>query len=1012
MPRFKKYKLPLLILAIGLLWPVFARTEETAAPPLWLDRTWVTDDGLPDNNVTGVVQSPDGYLWVATFGGLMRFNGTKFEEFPLSHLPNVPNRIVRKIFLDRHQRLWLFMDRGVIIRISQNTAQVFTAAEGLPDARALVMAEDRDGALWLAIGNSFYRIQDDKVTPFGVIDDWPGGQPWLAADSSGKIWFARGPHLGTLENGKWKNILTLESAPLRLAGDGTSGLWICTATEILHYQRDGELKKCAALPNNVAVSALLESRDGALWIGTGSDGLFRFQNGQLDRVPTSHPEITSLTEDREGSFWVGTGGGGLNLLCSQTMHLLGKKEGLPGEAVRSICQDATGELWAVMNNGALAHGHADQWAPMTAADGWPGGNATCVAPAPGGGVWIGTHDRGLQFFREGKLTEWSRAGKLDGAWVRSLLVSSSGDLWIATVSPNQLLRFHNDKFDTLAMPGEVRSLRALTEGTDGTIWVGSSDGQLFHVRGLSVTNETPVGEGRPMSIRALHTTADGSLWIGYAGWGIGRLRAGHYTHITTKDGLYDDYISQILADRDGNLWLTSNHGLFQVRQEELAAVAEDHNQRVRPVVYGKNEGLPSIQPSWDNNPAGCRATNGQLWFATHNGLLVVEPARMKENPVAPPVMLERVAVDDFALAVRDARSPLRGPAFTNCLDLSAEGGVLPLAPGHRKIEFDFAALNFRSPENIHFRYRLNNFDNKWIEADGLRAAKYPQLTPGDYAFQVQACNADGIWNEAGPRLKITVAPFFWQRWWFRTVALALFSGSLIGLVRYFSFRRLRRKLELLERQAELQQERARIARDMHDEVGSKLSRLTLLSEMAGLQPGLSAEARSGAAEISETARDTIRSFEEIVWAVNPKNDTLPQLMNYLCRFAEEFFDGSPTQCVFDVPDEVPAIALPIGARHQIFLAAKEALNNVFKHAHSCQVCVRLTLAETGFDIVIEDDGTGLADAGNPLRAGSGNGLENMRERMNQVGGEVEFQSPAGGGTRVVLRLRSTMRKPG
>jgi signal transduction histidine kinase len=320
-------------------------------------------------------------------------------------------------------------------------------------------------------------------------------------------------------------------------------------------------------------------------------------------------------------------------------------------------------------------------------------------------------------------------------------------------------------------------------------------------------------------------------------------------------------------------------------------------------------------------------------------------------------------------------------------------------------------LSFTSPENVNVLYKLKNYDADWNDAGTQHAAKYPRLPPGRYEFQVRACNNAGVWNEAGFRLGFDVTPFFWQRWWFRAGAVILFTISVIGLVRYFSFRRLRRELERLEHQAELQRERARIARDMHDEVGSKLSRLSFLSEMAGQQPGLSDMARDEVAEISETARDTIRSFEEIVWAVNPNYDSLAHLMNYLCRFAEDFFDGSATQCLFDVPDKIPEISLPTGMRHHLFLAAKEALNNVFKHAQARRVLLRMTVEDSGFEIVIEDDGRCFgSDA--KIRPGAGNGLENMRERMRQAGGEFEIHSSAEGGTRVTFRVRGNSKNGG
>jgi signal transduction histidine kinase len=253
-------------------------------------------------------------------------------------------------------------------------------------------------------------------------------------------------------------------------------------------------------------------------------------------------------------------------------------------------------------------------------------------------------------------------------------------------------------------------------------------------------------------------------------------------------------------------------------------------------------------------------------------------------------------------------------------------------------------------------------------------------------------------------LPLVVQPFSWQTWWFRLGVVMAFTASVVGLVRYLSFRRLRRELERLERQAELQKERTRIARDMHDEVGAKLSRLSLLSEMASLHPEMPPSARGDVGEISETARDTIRSFEEIVWAVNPKNDTLPNLIHYLFRFAEDFFEGSEVQCSFDLPGNIPEAELPTELRHHVFLAAKEALNNVFKHAHARRVWVRLKMTVAGFEIEIEDDGQGFAVASPVSRVGTGNGLENMRERMRLAEGRLELHSQPGAGSRVTLHV--------
>jgi len=607
---------------------------------------------------------------------------------------------------------------------------------------------------------------------------------------------------------------------------------------------------------------------------------------------------------------------------------------------------------------------------------------------------------------------WGRAQGLAGNYVRSLLMAANGDLWVATGSPNRLHRLRAGGLQPLEMSGELRSIRAMAQTTDGIIWAGSSDGQLLRVNPEALTVESIVPDDRPLSIRFLHATPDGSLWIGYAGWGVGRWKDGRHVRVTAAQGLYDDYVSQILADDRGELWMNGNHGLFTVQLQDLVVVAEGRTDRVRCIVYGRGEGLPSLQARCDYFPSAWRMQDGTLFYSLRNGLAVAQPHKMSDNPEPPPVVLERVALDNRTVARYDHLFPLLPSGEPRTGGVQSVTAPLRLPPRHQRLEFQFAALSYSSPENVQFRYQLKNFDQGWSESGPTRSVRYPRLAAGDYEFQVQACNEAGVWNEAGFRLKLVVTPFFWQTWWFRLGVLAGFTAGVVGLVRYFSFRRLQRELARLEQQAALHRERTRIARDMHDEVGSKLSRLSLLSDMASHQPEMPAAARGEVAEISETARDTIRSFEEIVWAVNPKNDSLANLIQYLCRFAEDFFEGSPTQCVFDVPDEIPAREVPTELRHHVFLAAKEALHNVFKHAQARHVCVRLTVAADGFEILVEDDGCGLGAETGPTRPGSGNGLENMRERMKAVGGEWAIQPGSGGGTRVTFRIRCPRRSAG
>jgi signal transduction histidine kinase/ligand-binding sensor domain-containing protein len=988
----------------GLAQPAGALDDETtnSSANLWLTRSWQTDEGLPDNDVTGVAQTSDGHLWVGTLGGLMRFDGEHFEEFSTTRLPGVPNHVVRTMYLDRRGRLWLVMDRGAVVRVDETTAHVFDATNGFTYSRVGAVAEDNEAGVWFVVyGNEVGRIQGDQVERFGAKEGLPGGgNIWLAADGAGQLWFACGTHVGVFRAGRWQTLLTLDSGPVHLAAARTGGMWICTATRVLKYTEGGEPQEFVKLPAQVTVQVMLEDHTGALWIGTGADGLLRLEGKELQHIAVSQPEITALTEDREGNLWVGTAGGGLNLVRPRAMDLTGTEAGLPFESVRSVCQDAEGWVWAALQNGSLARGRGSEWKALSGAEGWPGGDASCVAPVREGGVWIGTRDRGLQRWQAGKFQEWGPREGFVSQNVRSLLQAANGDLWIGTDTPSRLWLFKDGEFHKLQLPAGVRAIRALAEGVAGTIWAGTSDGLILRIQGSNVVNELAAQRGPPFSVRCLYTTADGSLWIGYASSGIGRWHDGNYARITSAQGLYDDHVSQMLSDGQGGLWLTSNHGLFQVRLEELVDVAEGRSTHLRSNVYGRGEGLPSLQPVYENNPTAWRGNDGQLWFATRKGVLTVQPDKIRDNPIPPAVLVKEVKVDDQLVAVYQSQFPLRAPGESTLPDLNAPGTTLRLPPRHTKIEFAFTALSFNSPENVQFRHRLQGFDTDWIEGGTQRSALYPRLPAGRYEFEVTACNEAGVWNKTGFHLPFAVLPFFWQTWWFRALLVMSFTAAVIALVRYVSFRRLRLRMRLLEQQAVLDKERARIAKDLHDDLGASMTQMTLVLELA-LQRRREPDAVIGTVQDGLlAAREAIKSLDAAVWAVNPANNTLPELVAYIGQFGMEFLQQANIRCVLDLPDHPPERPVSAELRHSLFLIVKEALNNVVRHAQAGEVRLQISLTATALDLLIADNGRGIERKPEDIL---GDGLRNMRQRAEELDAQFQIESAPGAGVKISVR---------
>ncbi len=984
------------ILSSGL-WCAAAGAEHS----VWSDRVWQTDEGLLNNSVTGVAQTADGFLWVATYSGLMRFDGAKFAAI---QLPSLLKKSVRTMLLDHRGRFWLGIDTGSVICLDTNSSRTFANGEGLPTDRVEAMAEDRGGAIWVAYPSALCRIKDGQVTVFTATNGWPAGiNAWVASDARGALWFSKGGQVGVVRGGKLLPELSFSNAAIRICGANSQGLWICVGSRLLRYQENHEPVPWARLPTNAEPQVLFEDHTGALWIGTVANGLFRLKGHDVEKVPVSNQYVYCLSEDREGNIWAGTTGGGLNLIRPSAVDLIGRDAGLPFESVASVAEDTGGDIWVVGQSGMLSRYRQGNWEVVDAGAGWIWGAATCVAADKQSGVWVGARNRTLHYFRDGTWRTWQREDGLHGGSVHLIFVAANDDVWVVTGSPSRLQQLHDGKLtEPLSLPGENRTIRAMAEGADGTLWVGTLEGQVLRISGSSLVIETAAQEPGGLPVRALEAAPDGALLIGYFGAGIGWLKDGKYARVTTADGLMDDFVSQLLTDGRGGLWVVGNYGLFRMSLAGFTAVTAGRTEWLRSLIFGHDEGLPNFQPNSSSFPNVCKASDGRLWFATRNGLLTVQPENIRDNSIPPPVVLERVSADDKTAALCDSRSPLRTENGTGWLNLSRSNAVLRIPPGNRKVEFEYAALSFASPENVQFRYRLENFDDKWVEGGTERSARYPHLPAGKYRFQVIACNNAGVWNETGATLSLVVWPFFWQTWWFRGLALFIFTASVVAIVRYVSFRRLRVRMLQLEQEAALEKERTRIARDMHDEVGAKLTRLSLLSEMAGDHSEMPSSARSEVKELADTARETIRSFEEIVWAVNPRNDTLADLVHYLCRYMEDYFEGSPVQCAFDLPPEIPPFVLPAEVRQQVFLAAKEALNNVLKHSKASRVRVHLALVTDEFKIIIEDDGCGFDTGTPPKRAGGGNGLGNMRERLDSIGGRLECHSRPGQGTRIVF----------
>jgi signal transduction histidine kinase/ligand-binding sensor domain-containing protein len=963
---------------------MFAQDGEVNAS--WSKRVWQTDDGLPAANVTGIAQTHDGYLWLATQAGLARFDGTQFQ---LIHIPiGRANPLIRVMLCDHAENFWLAEDGGVVVRFGTSAPQLFSTTNGLPDALALQLVETPDQVVWLtyADGSVFEITPDNHVQRLGNADGIKDdGTCSLTLDAHGVLWFTKAFQFGFYRDHHFQELGKLPERNSQIFGARNGDIWFCSPTQLLKSSSQASPVTVASFDpalTHVRPSVLFEDLAGRLWVGTSSDGLFLLDHKNLLKIETSQNDIHAIARDREGSLWVGTDGGGLNRLLPQVVELHGRDEGLPFETVRSLSEDRAGDLWVVTQDGALTKLPRDHWSSGEKIEGLPGGSAHCVVMDHAGTMWIGSYLRGLYRWQDGKFFRFNLQNGLGGGTIRSLMVDSRNDLWIGLEGEHLVQRLHAGQFQSFKLPGNSRAVRAMAEDAAGNIWLGTLDGHLLRVDGDTLTELPQPAADSPHPIRCLSATPDGSLWIGYAVNGVGRFKAGKFSHLGREQGLFDENICALMPDAGGRMWCASDRGIFFVTLAQLNAVADGRLSRVQSVFYGRDAGLPSLQAYYGYWPGALTTRAGEILFPTHSGIAVVHPDRVHANLLPPDVLIQSVTLDGKEI-LPVANRPVKVP------------------PIHRKIEITFTTPSFIAPEQDRFRYRLAGWNDDWSEVERGQPAVFSRLPPGDYDFQVTACNNFGVWNEKGADFKFTVTPFFWQRWIFRLAASLLLLAVVVLIVRHFSLRRVRQVMRRMEQQAALQEERTRIAQDMHDELGARFTQISLLGELsrnAIVEPD---KAREFLGQISRVAQIGVKSLDEIVWAVNPRNDTLPDLLDYTGQYALDFVAAAGLQCRLDFPDTPPAREIPGDIRHAVFLILKETLNNVVKHAQATRVKILFDLEKDEMLWRIDDDGKGFEPA--PDNA-LDDGLRNIRQRAAALGGHAEIKSFPGKGTRVSVRI--------
>lgn len=949
-----------------------------------LVRHWTIRDGLPHNRVRSVIRTHDGFIWLATDGGAVRFDGANFKVFSLREGLLAP--IVLAIRESPDDRLWIgTLGGGVSLLYKGGVERTYTTADGLPSNWVSGIETDADGAMVATTPNGAARFDGKRFQPVPVTGNPALPMRSLQRDGRGILWAidrSKVPHIWG--NGAWRPVPEGGPGSMQAIGvDPRGRLWAAGHQQL--WCHDGNSWSSRLIPEEFTglLDSLAITPDGTVWMAFHRLGLCGFRDGRFITPAASAGyspdlvETVSVTSD--GQLWV-TSAIGFYRLETRRIHVSlidDPKKPSAGNNLGGIIETQPGEfLVATQGSGFYRwkNGHASRLNDDPGLGAGVYGNV--LLKTADGSIWLGANNGLYEMNPNGSITKRPLPERPDApVWT---LAEGPEGLWVGT-SYGKLHLIRDGGIETIDYGGGKEPIKAIIQEPDGTVWVGSRGNGLFQRK--SGTWQRMGRNSGLLSdiIRTLYRDPEGRLWVGSDGGGLALRRNGGFISVTSREGLPDDVVSQIMRDADGRLWIGTNRGLAVFDRKTLTDVVAGHASVLHPLLINEADGMSAdeltIVPP-------VKTSDGSHAFATVSGFIRLRTEEFQPDLFRPEVFIEGISA--------------------NGTRINFSPGTISLPAGTERLGFEFAGQCFHDPRRLKFRNRLTDIELEWVVIGDRRITEYRNLKPGAYQFQVQATTGNGMWSARPATVDIVIAPHFWQTWWFNAAAAAAGLGVVVLIVRRLERRRTRHKIEIMKRRQAVDAERARIARDLHDDVGASLTQMALQSQLVERnitrQPARAADYLQ---DIFKTASKMTRALDEIIWAVNPSHDTLENFILFLGSHVQEYAESSGLRSRFDVPDAIPQMMMPPTVRHHLYLAAKEVLHNAVKHADATEVTLQVKLGGGECVITISDNGRGFEEGGAAIGA---DGLINMRSRLDQIRGTCTRRSSLGHGTSVEMRV--------
>ena len=963
---------------------------------------WTTSEGLPQNSVNTIIQTRDGYLWLGTYGGLVRFDGLSFTQVSGSPQGLLFNRILS--LCESHDGgIWIGTEGGGLSHYTNGSFINYGKEQGINDEVVYTVCEDLNGTLWFGTGTGIQCVRNGKIQshPFGDrILNIPTRS--IRCTKSGVIWINSDHDVYRIVNDTLKVFMTLNNktklVPAFLYEDIDGSLWFRGPNGLMH-SINGKMKLVSGLAelSNSLITTMMRDSSGIYWVGTLFKGLshshirpdkkfilFQFPDVKKDS------KIQTCFLDQEGNRWIGTDGDGLLRIKDRLIDDIGTKDGLKHQIIEAVFEDSKRNLWVGTNDGGLYRMSQGSLHNFIVKDEFPIQSVWSITEDAKGAIWAGSYGGGLFRYKNHKFKNFKTEQGLTHNIVLALYRDRNGAIWIGTENGGVNI-YKDGKFRYLKKEDGLlnQSVRTFLQDHTGTMWIGTIGGLNRYQDGKISAYTTKEGLSHDY-IRSIYEDADGILWIGTYGGGLNRLKNGVFTQYTMKQGLFDNVVSAIVEDENKNLWMSCNRGIFRVNRGELNAYADGEITSINSIAYSTADGMLSDETNGGFQPAAWKMHSGDLLFPTIKGVAVIHPERMKINTKAPTVIIEKLLADQVEIPLASR---------------------ITIPYDREQKELHYTALSFSDPQHITIKYKFEGMSDQWINVKNRRSLYFWTPPPGEYTLRIVAANSNGIWNNTGASLVIVVEPPFWRTWYFivSIICILLLLGYLIFLQRE---RRRRQEVILQHKFAQrlldlMEVERKRIASELHDSIGQELLIIKnrVILALCDLKKKKNIKDQLG--EISETASRAIEETREISYNLRPYQiDRLglhKAIISMISRAAQTTAIAFTTD--IDPIDNV----VPKEMEIHVYRVIQECINNIIKHANATTAKVSIKRWSERLIIDVKDNGKGFDIEDQRIKETQGFGLHGMIERTRLLGGYVKTESVPGKGTRILITIKTNER---